>query len=137
MKRYGMNPQDLVLVVNYEAYNDLLQDPGFADITAVGSELAIKLTGTIGSIFGIPIVVTEQTDSTRGLPGGKTGTIYTAVLVNHRNYVIPRLKGVSIETEYQVANQRNALVASQSLGFHELVAGNTAGGEPAVLFRYT
>ena len=133
MKKYGLNPSDLALVCSFTAYNDLLSDAGFADVTDVGSDLAIKRTGVIGSIFAIPVIVTDEA----GLSDNRTGTNICACLFNHRNFVIPRLRGVSIETEYQVGNQRNAIVASQSLGFEALVAGNATVGLPSVALRFT
>jgi hypothetical protein len=48
---------------------------------------------------------------------------------------MPRLKAVGIETDYEVAGQRTALVAAQSRGFEELVAGASAD-EPAVRIEY-
>ena len=52
------------------------------------------------------------------------------------NYVIPRLRGVTIETDYEVANQRNVIVASQSLGFNQLVAA-ASSNRPAVRVPYS
>ena len=43
-----------------------------------------------------------------------------------RNYVTPRLRGVTVEQDYEVMNQRRVIVATQSLGFEELVAGASA-----------
>ena len=133
MKKYGLNPADLALACSFTAYNDLLADAGFQDVTDVGSDLAIKRTGVIGSIFAIPVIVTDEA----GLSDNRTGTNICACLFNHRNFVIPRLRGVSVETEYQVGNQRNAIVASQSLGFESLVAGNATVGLPSVALRFT
>ena len=133
MKKYGLNPADLALVCSYSAYNDLLQDTDFHDITEVGSELAIKLTGTMGTIFSIPVIVTDM----GGLSNDKSGDNVCACLFNVRNFVIPRMRGVNIETEYQVANQRSALVASQTLGFERLFDGAAAVGLTAREIRYT
>jgi hypothetical protein len=36
---------------------------------------------------------------------------------------MPRLRGVTVEQDYEVMNQRRVIVASQSLGFEEIVAG--------------
>ena len=113
------------------AYNDLLADAGFQDVTDVGSDLAIKISGVMGSIFATPVVVTDHAAAT-GLPAVRGSASDCAVLVNHKNFVIPRLRGVSIESEYQVGNQRNAIVASQSLGFEQLVEGNATVGLPSV-----
>jgi hypothetical protein len=128
MKKYGLNPSELAIICSITAYNDLLQDGNFHDISEVGSDLAIKLTGQVGTIFGIPVIVTD-TDSgaATGLSQAFTATHHTALVVNTRNFIIPRLKGVSIETEYQAGNQRTAIVAAQSLGFAQLIAGGTLG----------
>ena len=132
MLKYGLNPSELALICSFQAYNDLLSDAGFQDITEVGSDLATKVTGVIGSIFAIPVIVTDEA----GLSNNKGGANVCAVLCNHRNFVIPRLRGVNIETEYQVGNQRTALVASQSLGFEALFAGSAAHGKPAQSIAY-
>ena len=132
MLKYGLNPSELALICSFQAYNDLLSDAGFQDITEVGSDLATKVTGVIGSIFAIPVIVTDES----GLAKNKVGANVCAVLCNHRNFVIPRLRGVNIETEYQVGNQRTALVASQSLGFEALFAGSAAHGKPSQTIAY-
>jgi HK97 family phage prohead protease len=117
MGKYGINSSDLALVVSPQGYMELMQDAAFADISQVG-ELNTKTSGTVGSIYGIQVVVSDL------LTRGDNDTVFQ--LVNTRNYVIPRLRGVSIESDYSVTNQRTDLVASQSIGFSELVAGYTA-----------
>ncbi len=117
MGKYGMMPEDLVYVVSQKRYYDLIADAGFADITDVGSDMATKITGSVGSIFGTPVVVSDQLEAE-----GASKTVGYAV--NVRNHVIPRLRGVSVEQDYEVLNQRRVIVASQSLGFNQLVANN-------------
>ena len=135
MKKYGLDPSTLMLIVSYTAYNDLLSDVNFQDVTEVGTDLAIKRTGVVGSIFAIPVVVSDDA----GLAVSKTVASAAepcAVLVNIPNYIIPRMKGVSLETEYQVGNQRTAIVASQSVGFEELFEGSSSVGLPVSIIRY-
>jgi hypothetical protein len=96
----------------------LISDGDFSDVSEVGSDTAMKLIGQVGSVYGSPVVATDAISRA-------TGTT-AAVAVAHRNYVIPRLKGVSIETDYEVAGQRTAIVAAQSLGFNQLVTGTSA-----------
>ena len=117
MGKYGMMPEDLIYVVSQKRYYDLIADAGFADITDVGSDVATKITGSVGSIFGTPVVVSDQLEAE-----GASKTVGYAV--NVRNHVIPRLRGVSVEQDYEVLNQRRVIVASQSLGFNQLVANN-------------
>ena len=133
MGKYGMNPADVAYVVGLDQYYNLIADAGFSDVSEVGSDLALKRLGVVGAIYGSPVIATDVLAQGTKETGAFTGT--AALAVNVRNYVIPRLKGVSIETDYEVAGQRTAIVASQSLGFNELVAGTT-NNEPAVRIEY-
>ena len=124
MGKYGVNPADVAYIVSQARYFELIEDAGFQDVTDVGSDLATKITGQIGSVFGSPVIVSDSfATEGAGVP--------VAFAVNARNYVIPRLRGVTVETDYEVGNQRNVVVASQALGFEELVAGAT-GNEPVI-----
>ena len=117
MGKYGMDPSDLVYVVSQARYYDLLSDAAFADITDVGSDIATKITGTVGAIYGTPVIVSDQLET-------EANTASVGYCVNVRNHVIPRLRGVSVEQDYEVMNQRNVIVASQSLGFNQLRGNN-------------
>jgi hypothetical protein len=114
MGKYGMMPEDLVYVVSQQRYYDLISDTGFADITDVGSDVATKITGQVGAIYGTPVIVSDNFAAEAD--GESVG-----LAVNVRNFVIPRLRGVSVEQDYEVANQRRVIVATQSLGFNQLV----------------
>jgi HK97 family phage prohead protease len=122
MGKYGINPSDVAVIVSPLGYMELMQDTAFADITQVG-ELSTKVSGVVGSIYGMPVVVSDLLT--------KADNTTSFAIVNTRNYVIPRLRGVAIESDYSVTNQRTDLVASQSIGFTELVAGY-ALNNPAV-----
>jgi HK97 family phage prohead protease/HK97 family phage major capsid protein len=119
MGKYGIMPEDVAYIVSQKRYYDLLADPEFADITDVGSDIATKITGTIGAVYGSPVIVSDNFEA----EGAGASVAYA---VNLRNYVIPRLRGVAVEQDYEVGNQRRVIVASQSLGFNELVADDSA-----------
>lgn len=122
MGKYGLMPSEIVYVVSQAGYYDLLDDANFQTIDEVGSDLAVRVTGTIGAVFGSPVVVSEE------FPAAAAGAP-AAFAVNTRNFVIPRLRGVTVEQDYEVMNQRRVIVATQSLGFAELVA--PAGSDSA------
>jgi len=128
MGKYGINPTDMAYIVSNDGYYDLLNDANFQTLDEVGSDLAARITGTIGAVFGTPVVVSEEFAA----PGAG---VPAAFAVNTRNYVIPRLRGVTVEQDYEVMNQRRVIVASQSLGFEELIAGAT-GAEPVIKIDY-
>ena len=128
MGKYGVNPNDVAYIVNVEEYFNLIADAAFSDISEVGSELAMKVVGQVGSIYGSPVVASDQFS--------RATTKTAACAVNVHNYLMPRLKAVGIETDYEVAGQRTAVVAAQSRGFEELVAGDGAADEPCVRIEY-
>ena len=128
MGKYGINPTEMAYIVSNDGFYDLLNDANFQTMDEVGSDLAARITGTVGAVFGTPVIVSEEFAAPAvGVPA--------ALCVNTRNYVIPRLGGVTVEQDYEVMNQRRVIVASQALGFEELVAGAT-GAEPVVKIDY-
>jgi hypothetical protein len=127
MGKYGINPADVAYIVNMEEYYNLVNDPAFSDISEVGSDIAAKVQGTMGSVYGSPVVISDHF--------ARAANKTAAIAVNVHNYVVPRLKGVGIESEYETANQRTAIVAAQSLGFTELFAG-ASGNLPSVRIEY-
>jgi HK97 family phage prohead protease len=124
MGKYGVRPSDVAYIVSQARYFDLIEDAGFSDISEVGSDVATKLTGSIGSVYGSQVIVSDSFAT-------EAGGAACAFAVATRNYVIPRLRGVTVETDYEVGNQRNVIVASQALGFEELVA-DAAGNYSAI-----
>ena len=124
MGKYGINPSDIAYVVSQDSYYDLLNDANFQTLDEVGSDLAARVTGTVGAVYGTQVVVSEEFET------AAAGTA-AAFVVNTRNYVIPRLRGVTVEQDYEVMNQRRVIVAAQSLGFTEISAGAT-GAEPSI-----
>ena len=118
MGKWGMNPRDVIYIVNSTEYFNLLSDAEFQDVNLVGN-MATKLNGEIGEVFGSRVIVCDEWKAPA------TGKFF-ALAVNTKNFVMPRLRGVTIESDYEVANQRRVLVASQRLGFTDLIDASTA-----------
>ena len=118
MGKYGMNPADVVYIINTTEYFNLLQDAEFQDVNLVGSD-AVKLRGEIGSVYGSKVIACDEFKTPA------TGKFYGAA-VYAKNYLMPRLRGVTIESDYEVANQRRVLVASQRLGFIDMIDASTS-----------
>ena len=122
MGKYGRRPGDVMYIISLDAYYDLLDDGDFQPINEVGDQRATRITGEIANIYGSPVVVCDE------FVGGKTQGNYWGVAVNARNFVIPQLRGVTVDSDYEVAQQRRVLVATQRRGFKNLFA-NGAGGQ--------
>ena len=133
MGKFGMNPQDVAYILPTDGYLQLIDGPGFTDVSEVGEALASKLSGLVGTVYGSPVISSDILANKLDDASAETSTAACAVNVN--NYVIPRLAGVNIESEYSVAQQRTALVASQAVGFNEIEDGTT-GNAPVVRASY-
>ena len=118
MGKYGVNPADVVYVVSQASYFQLLEDGEFQDVNLVG-DMSTKLSGEIGQVFGSRVILCDE------FAPAATAK-FAAIAVYPRNYVMPRLRGVTIESDYDVENQRRVLVASQRLGFTDVISGATS-----------
>lgn len=118
MRKYGVRPSDVVYIVSERAYFELLEDPEFKDVSLVGQS-ATKVRGEIGNVYGSRVVLCDEFLT----PALST---YMAVAVNARNFVVPRLRGVTLESQYVPRLQHRELIATQRLGFDEIIDNATA-----------
>lgn len=112
--QYGFDLRKLSVVVSLDAYWDLLEDDEFSQLDQVGS-IATKLTGQVGSVYGMPVMVSTQ------MPAKAVSAAY-AVIVYKDNFVVPRLRGFNIQSDYDVEKQRRVIVSTQRLGFNDIIA---------------
>jgi hypothetical protein len=116
MGKYGLRPEDITYVVSQRAYFELIDDAEFEDVNLVGADIATKIKGKIGSIYGSNVIVCDEF---------ATPAInkFAALAVNTRNYLVPRLRGLTVESTYETVAQRRALVATQRIGFTDIING--------------
>lgn len=119
MLKYGVNPADLMAILSIEAWYDLLEDPAFADVSQVAEATSMKLAGTVGRLYGIQCIVSPE------MPA-EAHNAAAMVLVNPRNFLVPRLRGVTLQSDYDVERQRRVLVATQRLGFSSVISSAKA-----------
>ena len=60
MGKYGMDPSRVAYIVPNDVYYELIDATGFTDVSEVGNDAATKLIGQVGSIFGSPVIATNQ-----------------------------------------------------------------------------
>lgn len=122
MGKYGRRPGDVVYIIALSAYYDLLDDPDFQNINEVGDQRATKINGELGNVYGSPVIVCDE------FPAVADGKPW-AVAVNSRNFLVPVLRGATVETDYEVSAQRRVLVATQRRGFERIFADNATSGD--------
>lgn len=113
MGKYGIRPADVVYIVSQRGYFELLEDAEFQDWNIVGG-LATKLTGEVGMIYGSKVMLCDEFAT-------PAVSKYHALAVNVRNFLVPRLRGFRLQSDYETANQRTVIVGTQRLGFKELI----------------
>lgn len=115
MGKWGVRPTDVTYIVSQTGYFDLLEDAEFQDMNLVGSN-AVKLTGEIGNVYGSKVLLCDEFRTPA------TSKLFAAA-VNPRNFIVPRMRGVTLESAYYPGLQHRELVASQRLGMDSIISG--------------
>lgn len=105
---WGLDPAEVIYIVNTDTYYQLLEDPVFQTMNQVGTQ-ATLLTGQIGQIGGSPVLVSAEFAT----PG--TG-VAGAVCLNPGNFIVGNQRGLRIDTQELVETQRRVMVASLRTG---------------------
>ena len=113
---YGMNPRETVYVVSQDAYYDLLEDPDFRTSDLVPANVATQLTGQIGSANGSPVVVSNEY-------AAKGAGVPFVCCVNPSWFKVGNLRTLMVERDRDIVNQKNVLVSSRRMGFHQIIIG--------------
>tara|TARA_R100000808_G_scaffold512_1_gene2662 strand:+ start:12834 stop:14573 length:1740 start_codon:yes stop_codon:yes gene_type:complete len=140
MGKWGINPADLVFIVGPKAYNDLMKVDAMQTIDKVGNNNATLLTGTLGSIFGIKVLVSafQREDLTAaGIYDGSTTTQGSIVLVNRPQFVVGARRGFTVEVNQDKLQQSNQVIASFRRAFAPLESPSASNTTLNVGYNYT
>ena len=116
---WGLDPQEVVYIVNTDTYYNLLEDTTFQTMNQVGTQ-ATLLTGQIGQIGGSPVVVSGEFATPAS---GATGII----ALNPGNFIVGNQRGLRIDTQELVETQRRVMVASLRTGMTKVTTNYGAG----------
>jgi HK97 family phage prohead protease/HK97 family phage major capsid protein len=124
---WGLDPADVVYIVDTTTYYNLLEDSVFQTMNQVGPQ-ATLLTGQIGQIGNSPVLVSGEFAGT-----GASASI-AGVCVAPGNFVVGNQRGLRIDTQELVETQRRVMVASLRTGFTQVTSNYGAG---ATSLKYT
>jgi HK97 family phage prohead protease/HK97 family phage major capsid protein len=114
MGKYGLQlGNDLVYITSIEGYNELVTTADFRTVDKFGPN-ATYLTGSVGAVYGIPIVISEFIDNV-GVSGNVVGS-----LVYKPGFMIAERRGIEIESEYEPRQQVTAMYMSTRIDFKAL-----------------
>ena len=126
---YGINLNDLYVVISQDAYWDLIQDTEWSDVQQVGESNATKLVGEVGNIYGMRVLVSNEF-AARGV-----NEVY-AVIVNASNFVVARQRGVTVRSDFDVETDRTVFVATQRLNLEPLIEASAGNGKGVVSLQF-
>lgn len=125
MGKYGLQlGNDLVYVTSIEGYNNLVTTADFRTVDKFGPN-ATYLTGSVGAVYGIPIVISEFLDGV-GTTGNHLGT-----LLYKPGFMIAERRGIEIESEYEPRQQVTAMYMSTRFDFKALTTNSGAALDAA------
>ena len=130
---WGLDPSEIVYIVNTEGYFDLLEDTTFQTMDKVGDR-ATLLTGMIGMATGSPVIVSSELPAK--VAGANTaGNVANvgALAVNAANFLVGNQRGLRVESDDEIGNQRRLLVASMRMGMTQVT---TNQGQGVSAFRW-
>ena len=120
MGKYGLQlGNDLVYVTSIEGYNNLVTTSDFRTVDKFGPN-ATYLTGSVGAVYGIPIVISEFLDNA-GTTGNTLGS-----LIYKPGFMIAERRGIEIESEYEPRQQVTAMYMSTRFDFKALTTNASA-----------
>jgi HK97 family phage major capsid protein len=118
--RYGLQlGSDLVYLTTIEGYNELVQTSDFRTVDKFGPN-ATYLTGAIGAIYGIPIMITEFLDNV----GSSSNNV--GLLMYKPGFIIGERRAVEIESEYDPRRQLTAIYMSTRFDMKALTTNSNA-----------
>ena len=116
----GLDPNDVVYLVNTETYFALLDDTSFQTMDKVGPNATI-LTGQVGMIAGSPVLVSAElpANTTGANTSGNTANV-SALAIATPNWIVGNQRGLRFDVQDLAETQRKVLVASLRTGMQQL-----------------
>ena len=101
MGKFGVNPADLAFIVGVSAYHDVIDDDKVLTVDKMGPNATI-LSGQLGSLYGIPIIVSEHVRedlNATGVHDGVTTTKTYNMCVNRNEWAIGQRMAMDVEVD--------------------------------------
>ena len=100
MGKWGVNPADLAYIIGVSAYHALLADTTLLTVDKYGPRATI-LNGEVGSISGVPVIVSEHVRevlNASGVEDGITQTKTYNLCVNRNEWVMGQRMAIDVKT---------------------------------------
>jgi len=118
--KYGLQlGDDLVYLTTIEGYNELVQTSDFRTVDKYGPN-ATYLTGSIGAVYGMPVMITEFLDA------AGANDDHIGLLLYKPGFMIAERRAMEIESEYNPRQQVTAVYMSTRFDMKPLTTVGTS-----------
>lgn len=127
---FGIYPRDLVIVADPAVYYDVVALDTFESLADMGPQ-ATLLTGMVGAIKGVPIIVADELEATNAsgqIEDSHDSTLGSYLVVNTANLMVGYRRPVEMETFKVPGADGWALDVTVRLDVQEMEAGQVAYG---------
>lgn len=112
--KYGLQLGDhLVYLTTIEGYNELVSNADFRTVDKFGPN-ATYLTGSLGAVYGIPVMITEFLDVVGA------ANRHVGLLVYKPGFLVAERRAMEIESEYDPRRQLTAIYMSTRMDMKAL-----------------
>ena len=104
MGKWGVNPADLAFIIGVSNLHALLADTNLLTVDKMGPQ-AVILNGQIGSVFGVPVIVSEyvrENLNASGVYDAITTTKTYMLCVNRNEFAIGQRMAVDVEVDESI-----------------------------------
>ena len=138
--KYGLRPSELAFVTDVNTFIAVQSITEFQTVDKLGPN-ATLLTGQLGSVEGVPVVVSEQmalADADgKVTAAGNVASTGRLLLVNRTQWRKGFKRELLIETERDVQRRQNVMVVSMRVAFAERTGSRTSAAHTALQFNIT
>jgi hypothetical protein len=136
MDKYGVRPTDLAYIIDLNGYIRAQSVSNFQTLDKFGPNATI-LTGQLGAVDGVPVIVSEQmlladTDG-KVTSGGNVTDTSRLLCINRTQYSYGFRRELMIEVERDIQKRQTIMVVSMRIAFE---GRNTNASDNAVALAY-
>ena len=141
MDYYGLNPAEMAFIVPISSYYALVTDTNVITVDKFGPQATI-LNGQLGSLYGVPIIVSEHVRTNlnaSGIHDAITTTKTYALAVNRNEWVMGQRTPLALETDdslYRETYQR-VVVGFMRQDFQNVNARGTSEDDTSIVYNVT
>ena len=137
--KYGVKPSELVYIMDINTYIKSLTVANFRTLDKLGPNATV-LTGQLGAVEGIPVIVPEQmllTAADGKVTDGTAGTVGRLLIANRSQWRVGFRRELSIETDRDIQKRQNIMVVSMRLAFAERTGTPASATHTALQYNIT